>query len=321
MPLKLHFLNVSHGDCTFIELPSGRLMMIDVNNSKSLPGNDASALAEAKSLSLSSFRYSSINLSGQSWEDYYESLLVDPYEYYSNHFAGRSIFRYVQTHPDMDHMSGLFRFFFQQGVVIENFWDVSHGKDFKEADFDRSPFDWADWVAYDCLRNGFTQHAGERRNHKVLHNLQGERGQYWDDDDIEVLSPTQDLIDECNRKGDYNDCSYVLRISYGGRSVLLPGDAESPAWDAIVDEPSLSLDCDILKASHHGRDSGYDVVAFTLMDPQYVICSVGKKPDTDASSKYSTRSSVLSTRFHGTIVATIWSDGDIWLEDSSGNFI
>jgi len=34
MPLVLHFLNVGHGDCTFIELPSGRLMMIDINNSK-----------------------------------------------------------------------------------------------------------------------------------------------------------------------------------------------------------------------------------------------------------------------------------------------
>jgi len=31
MPLVIHFLNVGHGDCTFIELPSGRLMMIDIN--------------------------------------------------------------------------------------------------------------------------------------------------------------------------------------------------------------------------------------------------------------------------------------------------
>ncbi|HKP99795.1 MAG TPA: hypothetical protein VJ735_05640 [Actinomycetes bacterium] len=28
----MHFLNVGHGDCTFVDLPSGRLMMIDINN-------------------------------------------------------------------------------------------------------------------------------------------------------------------------------------------------------------------------------------------------------------------------------------------------
>jgi hypothetical protein len=30
----MHFLNVGHGDCTIIEHPSGRLSMIDVNNSQ-----------------------------------------------------------------------------------------------------------------------------------------------------------------------------------------------------------------------------------------------------------------------------------------------
>jgi competence protein ComEC len=32
--LRIHFLNVGHGDCTIISHPSGRLTMIDINNSK-----------------------------------------------------------------------------------------------------------------------------------------------------------------------------------------------------------------------------------------------------------------------------------------------
>src|SRR5262249_30898546 len=32
--LRIHFLNVGHGDCTIIEHPSGRLSIIDVNNSQ-----------------------------------------------------------------------------------------------------------------------------------------------------------------------------------------------------------------------------------------------------------------------------------------------
>ena len=30
--LRIHFLNVGHGDCTIIEHPSGRLTVIDINN-------------------------------------------------------------------------------------------------------------------------------------------------------------------------------------------------------------------------------------------------------------------------------------------------
>lgn len=30
--LRIHFLNVGHGDCTIIEHPSGRLSVIDINN-------------------------------------------------------------------------------------------------------------------------------------------------------------------------------------------------------------------------------------------------------------------------------------------------
>ena len=32
--LRVHFLNVAHGDCTIISHPSGRLTMIDINNSQ-----------------------------------------------------------------------------------------------------------------------------------------------------------------------------------------------------------------------------------------------------------------------------------------------
>jgi len=53
--LTLHFLNVGHGDCTFIELSSGRLMMIDINNSKSLPERDIEALAVPKGLPVAKF--------------------------------------------------------------------------------------------------------------------------------------------------------------------------------------------------------------------------------------------------------------------------
>src|SRR5690242_19675308 len=44
MPLKVHLLNVGHGDCTVIEHPSGRLTMIDVNNSQDYDSDSLSEL-------------------------------------------------------------------------------------------------------------------------------------------------------------------------------------------------------------------------------------------------------------------------------------
>jgi competence protein ComEC len=68
MPLVVHFLNVGHGDCTFIEFPSGRLAMIDVNNSKRLPDRDEGALAEHHGVQPFVFKAATIPQAGyRSW--------------------------------------------------------------------------------------------------------------------------------------------------------------------------------------------------------------------------------------------------------------
>lgn len=318
--LTLHFLNVGHGDCTFVEFPSGRLAMIDINNTKSLPGEDVDALAEAKGLSAWEFKMARLVEGKRSWDEYYKSLLADPYDYYCDKLQGRSIFRYIQTHPDMDHMSGLNRFFWQEKVPFGCFWDVAHAKECDEESFDNSPYSYLDWLVYELLRNG---RGPDDSGHKVIKNLRGAAGNYWTDDDIQILSPTKELVESCNSKESFNDCSYVLKISYAGRNVILPGDAESSSWESILDQyGNASLKCDILKASHHGRKSGYDEEAVDAMSPDVVICSVGKKPSTDASTQYASHGAkVISTRYHGTITVKIWYDGDIWVEDCNGDRI
>jgi len=67
---------------------------------------------------------------------------------------------------------------------------------------------------------------------------------------------------------------------------LLPGDAEAEAWDDMKNHYGAGLKSDYFKASHHGRDSGYHVGALKLIAPRVTFVSVGRKPDTDASSKY-----------------------------------
>jgi beta-lactamase superfamily II metal-dependent hydrolase len=322
MPLTTHFLNVGHGDCTLIEHPSGRITMIDINNSKSLPEPDIDALAEDLGLTASAFRAGGSPPAGfKSWEEYYRSFLVDPVDYFRETFGGdATVFRYIQTHPDMDHMSGLFRFFRQEEIDVQNMWDIEHTKDLDSDSFTSSPYDELDWLVYKLMRSGMVKQGAE---HKVIHPLRGDERQYWADDDIRILGPTQDLIDYANETENWNNLSYVLRLEHAGRSIILPGDAEKPAWDKIESfDETEDLPCDILKASHHGRESGYSESATDAMSPDYVICSVGKKPSTDASDEYASHGAkVLSTRYHGTITVTIEDDGAVQIADRNGTSI
>ena len=319
--LAAHFLNVGHGDCTFVDLPSGRLMMVDVNNSRTLPKGDREALAERHGQTEAEFAFARIMETGyRSWSDYYESFLVDPYDYYQEHFKGRSIWRYVQTHPDMDHMSGLRRFFWDQAVGLSNFWDTKNSKelsvaDFREARMAEAGYQYSDWEAYQELRNG--RHGSPAIGNNVLRVEQSEIGQYWSDDEIAVLSPTPDLAEYCDGIEKWNNVSYVFRVQHAGRRIILPGDAEKPAWDKIETTISTAdLKCDVLKAAHHGRESGYSETATEKMDPDFVICSVGKKPSTDASDEYAAQGAdVFSTRLNGTITVEILDSGTVAIYD------
>jgi competence protein ComEC len=321
--LVAHFLNVGHGDCTFIKLPSGRLMMIDINNSKSLPDTDKEALAIAKGLSVREFAGAGLRKGRLAWQQYYESLLVDPFDYYQDHFGGEPVHRHLQTHPDMDHMSGLHRFYWLGKVPLLNFWDVPHSKELDEESFDHGRYSYQDWLTYLQLREGRGPKGsdGTSASHRVIENTRLASGQFWTDDGIQVFSPTPELIAGCDDSGKFNDCSYVIKVGFGGRSIILPGDAEEPAWKSMLSDLDLgALACDILKAAHHGRDSGFYQPAVEAMSPKIVICSVGEKPDTDATDDYDRiAGKVLSTRYNGTITVQIWADGEVWVDGHDGD--
>jgi len=325
MPLKIHFLNVGHGDCTFLEIPgttnnqSDHLMMVDINNSESL--SDETELAADLGLTIAQFKYVRAASINKSWEDYYKSLLVDPYDYYKDNLMSKygSIFRYIQTHPDMDHMSGLHRFFWEEKVPLLNFWDIAHTKEMSEEDFDNSRYSYIDWLVYKALRAGLDPDSSstDKTDHRTIYRHRHATGEFWTNDSIEILSPTPELLKTCNENGtSWNSSSYVFRVNYGGRSVVLAGDAEGPAWDSMLEGAKGQLPCDILKAAHHGRESGHHADVVNEMDPDFVICSVGdKKGIPDASPLYRKQgATVFSTRAKGTITVTIWYDGEVWID-------
>lgn len=306
--LRIDFLNVGDGDCTVIRHSSGRLTVVDMNNGSDLDPNTASELSELYGLSWTEravARATGLTLPFLE-EKGYDIRLTNPVQFLRETYPDQPVFRYIQTHPDLDHMRGLVAIR-NSGIPILNFWDRNHDK---EPDF-QSDSDREEWSEYLKLQ------AGARGN-RVLRLFRENAGIYWNEepagvpggDGIHILSPTPDLEAAANESGNTNSLSYVLLVVYKGTRVILGGDAEAEVWDSIVAHYGADLKCHVLKASHHGRDSGYHPEALKEMSPEYTIVSVGKKPETDATNKYRYYSqNVLSTRWKGNITLIVDDQG------------
>ncbi len=74
-----------------------------------------------------------------------------------------------------------------------------------------------------------------------------------------------------------NNASIVTRLEYSGRSILLCGDVEEAAWEAVLPRQewrSLVSSVDILVAPHHGHKSGLSRSLMELARPTLVLVSV-----------------------------------------------
>lgn len=302
--MKIHFLNVGHGDCCIIEFDSGRISVIDINRSNDV---DESSFVEIVS-ELSSYNEltsKSFFESGTSLKHFgYDIDLQDPIEYIKDNNFG-TIFRFISTHPHMDHLAGLKKL---DEIGMYNFWVLNNNI---EPDLEKlSESQKEDWNFYKSLRDSDeTKISGIT----IVRASAGDSRNYWDEDKISILAPNDDLLNMCEKTGKANKMSYVLLIETNRRKILLGGDAEEETWKYLVENHENMLkDIDILKASHHGRNSGYYQPALKLMSPTHTIVSVGKKPSTDATNKYRHYSdNVYSTRWKGNITFEIDSLGNI----------
>jgi competence protein ComEC len=86
---RVHFLTVGEGDCTIIEHNSGRVTMIDICG-----GNEIILKAEAK-------RFEALERPRGNFAMCKRP--TNPVEYLRVHGIKR-IFRFILTHPDMDHL-------------------------------------------------------------------------------------------------------------------------------------------------------------------------------------------------------------------------
>lgn len=329
--LKIHFLNVGHGDCTIIEFPD-HLTMVDINNSRALDCETRQELEDRVA------RRSGLGYKLELWRSLglgtppeiaaelckIEEELTDPIDFFISEYGrDKSIFRYIQSHPDMDHMSGLYRLHEEEKIPIVNFWDTHHDAEKAEDAGPEGKYDLRDWETYQKLRKSVD-------SPKALFYEQGLENQYYTQDGIRIWAPAKNHPNN-GKSSDLNDLSYVLRIQFGACWILLGGDAPMQVWedfyeafknsDAFGNEyPKIHL----LKAPHHGRKSAYHWQSVKSMNPDVSIVSVGEcaaKDDASASYEKYSNAGCFSTREHGNLTAQCWEDGDVWLYNQDGEKI
>lgn len=73
-----------------------------------------------------------------------------------------------------------------------------------------------------------------------------------------------------------NNDSLVLRLTYGRRALLLPGDLEKQAEGVIMAQTSEGmLEADVLKAGHHGSRNSTTPEFLARVHPQLALVSAG----------------------------------------------
>ena len=85
---------------------------------------------------------------------------------------------------------------------------------------------------------------------------------------LRVLSPERDF-------GDMNNNSIILRADVNGAAALYTGDAEAEAENAVINNHSEWLNCDILKIGHHGSSSSSSDNFIKAVSPSLAVISCG----------------------------------------------
>lgn len=259
----IHFLNVREGDCIVIQHNSGRVTMIDISC-----GN-LTALEESTN---SLMKSSGLGRGGVGGNFNMKAYPTKPQDYLSS-LGINEIWRFILTHPDMDHLDGFNAL--MDELTVNNFWHS--GADKTKPEFGGNiRYKEEDWDRYVTVRDG------KETKTTTLEILAGKSFKFANMDDnggggdgLQVIAPTQELVDSANESEDFNDCSYVIVYKTGGFKVIFSGDSHDATWEHILENHADDVaNCDLLIAPHHGRDSGRSWDFLDVLKPRLTLFGV-----------------------------------------------
>ncbi len=173
------------------------------------------------------------------------SALASSMEYFD-----RDIDVMVVTHPDADHITGLI------GVL----------EDYKVHTIITSPVN-GDTELANILHERIAQEGAN-----VHIARRGDQIDFGDGVILRVLYPSKSYD---AKKGDTNDASVSVVITYGDESFLLTGDLPTTHEDELLTD-KLPRNITIYKAGHHGSRSSSGEQLLSYIKPEYAVISAGK---------------------------------------------
>lgn len=241
--LVVTFVDVGQGDCTLVQLPDDKVMLVDAGEATAA-GAVLDALGAAQ---------------------------VDKIDYL------------VASHPHADHIGGM--------EAVLDAYDVGEV--------------WApDAPATTLTYEGFLDAIDKKG---LVINVAVAGAEIVSDDagyTVDVLAPAEGTESE-----DMNDYSAIVRVTYGETSLLLTGDATA---QEIVDASPGHVD--VLKAAHHGSETGTDAAVMAETTPVYVVMSYAEgnsygHPDQSTLDAVAAAGAVAcSTAAQGNVTVTL--DGE-----------
>ncbi|MFW9795417.1 MAG: ComEC/Rec2 family competence protein [Candidatus Thorarchaeota archaeon] len=230
----------------------------------------------------------------------------------------------VATHPHYDHIAGLESVIGMYSGKIDQFWDSG----FRHTS-----------VTWDNLT--------EEVNKSQALFLRPTSGMYitFADVKVTVLAPSIYLRNRYDSYGvNINNASIVLKLEYGGKSIILAGDAQWDSWSKMVEEfpryektenpdQHVQIDkshnplrCNVLKVAHHGSKHGTALEPLEVLNPKYAIITHAQNSRYEFPHHITSMTleeidtSVLSTAICGNIMVEITKSGTLNVyEDVSVN--
>jgi competence protein ComEC len=154
------------------------------------------------------------------------------------------------THAHQDHLGGLI-------AVLENF---------KVGEL---------WIGREVDSHALAQleSLAKQLGTQIKHEIRGQTFT-WDNVEGEFLWP-EITPTEIVRSAKNND-SLVLRLKFGNRTFLFPGDAEKAVERAVLSEnDEATIHADVLKIGHHGSKNSTTPGFLSAVNPQIAVISSG----------------------------------------------
>jgi competence protein ComEC len=298
----VHFLNVGEGDCTIIEHNSGHKTVVDLCNgyfSLSIP----SSMEESEFLEKKAANYRMCERS------------TNPIDYLQN-LGIKQIFRFILTHPEMDHLDGFDKLLKKFSVI--NFWDSGVRRE--KPDFSEGRYVEADWDRYAKIIEGrepninvVTPKAGAQFKYANIAE-DGTAG----GDGLYIMAPDTALVASANDGGDINDASYVILYRSSAGKILIPGDSHDKTWEYILQNHKSDVkDCKVLFAPHHGRKSDRSYDFLDVVNPQLTVFGCAPSEHLAYSAWNYRELTYITQNQAGNIVFDIGENIDVYIENET----